>query len=128
MRKEKSDDTLSAVLGNVGTIVCFRVGAEDAPLLARTLAPAVATEDLIRCPNWQGYVHTQLGSFPTRTFSFYSNQVTEPIQPTRIDELTRLSRDRWGVPAVETDKRIAIRTRFISNLSKPTRCSEEDQR
>jgi len=127
LRWEKSADTLSAVLGNVGTIVCFRVGAEDAPLLARTFAPAVSTEDLIRCPNWQGYVHIQLSRFPTQTFSFCSNPISEPFDGTRVVELARASRERWGIPAEKIDQRISSRTRFILSLPDSARCSDEEQ-
>jgi hypothetical protein len=126
LRRDKSADTLSAVLGNVGTIICFRVGAEDAPLLARTLAPAVSAEDLIRCPNWEGYVHVQLSRFPTQTFSFCSNPISEPFDGTRVVELTRVSRERWGIPAEKIDQRISSRTRFIVNLPDSAHC-EEDQ-
>ena len=35
-----------AVIGNVGTLIVFRVGAQDAPLLARELAPKFTAPDL----------------------------------------------------------------------------------
>lgn len=37
--------TCHAVLGNVGTLSAFRLGAEDAPLVAREFAPAFSAED-----------------------------------------------------------------------------------
>jgi hypothetical protein len=42
-----------AVLGNVGTIVCFRIGVQDAVILEREFAPEFEALDLTRMPNHQ---------------------------------------------------------------------------
>jgi hypothetical protein len=34
-----SDEVRSAIIGNVGSVICFRVGEEDAPLLEKQMAP-----------------------------------------------------------------------------------------
>src|SRR5205814_879415 len=39
-----------AVLGNVGTLICFRVSADDAAHLAREMAPVFDAVDLIGLP------------------------------------------------------------------------------
>ncbi|MBI5023335.1 MAG: type IV secretion system DNA-binding domain-containing protein, partial [Candidatus Magasanikbacteria bacterium] len=45
---EQLDEKVApAVFGNVGTIVCFRVGAEDAEFLAKEFAPDFTEEDLV---------------------------------------------------------------------------------
>lgn len=41
-----------AVVGNVGTLICFRVSAADASYFARELAPVFAEADLISLPNF----------------------------------------------------------------------------
>ena len=41
----------AALLGNVGTLVVFRVGATDAAKLAKELGPAIRPEDLTLLPN-----------------------------------------------------------------------------
>ena len=58
-----------AVIGNAGTLICFRVGAEDAPLLARELAPRFAASDLVSLPNFHIYVRLMIGGAPSRPFS-----------------------------------------------------------
>ncbi|MGB0747139.1 MAG: type IV secretory system conjugative DNA transfer family protein [Magnetospiraceae bacterium] len=45
-------DIRHAVLGNAGTVVSFRLGAEDASILARELAPVFSAADLINLPNY----------------------------------------------------------------------------
>jgi hypothetical protein len=58
-----------AVLGNVGTLVAFRVGAEDAPLLAREFAPAFGEQDLMNLPNRRFYLKLMIDGTPSRPFS-----------------------------------------------------------
>ena len=58
-----------AVLGNVGTKIAFRVGAMDAPLLAREFQPQVGVEDLLNLPNHSMYLRLLIEGEPTRPFS-----------------------------------------------------------
>lgn len=41
-----------AVVGNAGTLICFRLSALDAAYFARELAPTFSEVDLIRLPNY----------------------------------------------------------------------------
>lgn len=58
-----------AVLGNVGTLVVFRVGAPDAAVLARELAPKFSSTDLLTLPNYNVYLKLQIDGAPSRAFS-----------------------------------------------------------
>ena len=58
-----------AVLGNVGTLISFRVGAQDAPLIARELAPKFEPEDLISLPNRNIYLRLLVDGEPSKPFS-----------------------------------------------------------
>lgn len=62
-------EILHAVLGNAGTLLSFRVGAEDAPLLARELQPRFGEEDLINLPNYRFYVRLMIDAAPSHPFS-----------------------------------------------------------
>ncbi len=57
-----------AVLGNAGTLIAFRMGAQDAPEFARQLGE-VAPPDLIRLPNHQAYVQLMIEGHKSRPFS-----------------------------------------------------------
>ncbi len=71
---------LSAVLGNVGTIISFRVGAEDAPLLAREFAPVFTATDFMHLPNHEMYVKLLIKGEVSRGFSVNSTN-TCPLVP-----------------------------------------------
>jgi hypothetical protein len=62
-------DIRHAVLGNAGTLVAFRVGAEDATFLSRELQPTFSVEDLINLPNRHFYLKLMIDGTPSRPFS-----------------------------------------------------------
>jgi hypothetical protein len=62
-------DIRHAVLGNAGTIVSFRVGAEDAPYLAREFQSKFDVEDLINLPNRDIYLKLMISGTPSAPFS-----------------------------------------------------------
>jgi hypothetical protein len=61
--------TRHAVLGNIGTLIAFRLGAEDAPLVAREFAPAFSAEDLLNLPHRHFYLKLMIDGAPSRPFS-----------------------------------------------------------
>ncbi len=58
-----------AVLGNVGTIVSFRVGPEDAAVLADEFQPVFDVLDLLGLPNRSVYLKLMIDGTPSRPFS-----------------------------------------------------------
>lgn len=58
-----------AVMGNVGTIIALRVGAKDAPLLARQFE-GIAARDFINLPNYHGFIQLLVQGRKMPTFSF----------------------------------------------------------
>ena len=62
-------DIRHAVLGNVGTTISFRVGPEDALLLARHFQPRFEVEDLVGLPNHRVYLKLMIDGVPSQPFS-----------------------------------------------------------
>lgn len=58
-----------AVLGNVGTIIAFRVGAIDAQLLAAEFAPEITGTDLTNLPNYHIYLKMMIDGMISKPFS-----------------------------------------------------------
>lgn len=58
-----------AVLGNAGTFISFRIGAEDLPIVAAELQPIFGGEDLLRLPQRHFYLKLMIDGFPSRPFS-----------------------------------------------------------
>jgi len=62
-------EVLHAVLGNAGTLISFRLGAEDAAYLAREFDPVFTAEELIRLPNYRIYLRLMIDGEPSQPFS-----------------------------------------------------------
>ncbi len=62
-------DIRHAVLGNVGTLISFRVGAEDAPYMAKEFLPKFDVEDLVNLPNYHIYLKLMIDGTPSQPFS-----------------------------------------------------------
>ena len=62
-------DIRHAVLGNAGTIISFRVGAEDAPYLEREFVDRFEQIDLMQLPNYRIYLKLMIDGMPSKPFS-----------------------------------------------------------
>jgi hypothetical protein len=62
-------DIRHAVIGNAATLISFRVGAEDAPFLAREFQPKFDVEDLLNLPNHDIYLKLMIDGVPSMPFS-----------------------------------------------------------
>jgi Type IV secretion-system coupling protein DNA-binding domain len=58
-----------AILGNAGTLIAFRVGAEDAPILAQELHDQFGKLDLLQLPNYRVYTKLMIDGTPSKPFS-----------------------------------------------------------
>jgi hypothetical protein len=58
-----------AVLGNVGTTICFRVGLADAEVLSNEFFPEVSSLDLLNLPNYHIYLRLMVDGVVSRPFS-----------------------------------------------------------
>jgi type IV secretory pathway TraG/TraD family ATPase VirD4 len=58
-----------AVLGNAGTLLSFRVGAEDAPYLTREFQEVFDERDLVGLENFCMYVRLMIDGMPSKPFS-----------------------------------------------------------
>ncbi|MEJ1967795.1 MAG: hypothetical protein WDN03_04030 [Rhizomicrobium sp.] len=52
-----------------GTLISFRIGAEDALYLAREFQPKFDVEDLLGLPNHSTYLKLMIDGMPSRAFS-----------------------------------------------------------
>lgn len=59
----------SSVLGNVGTIITFRLGPEDAHILSKELGPRFREEDIMSLPNHDIYLRLLIDGRPSIPFS-----------------------------------------------------------
>lgn len=63
------EEVRDAILGNVGTIISFRLGLADAEILGKEFWPEFSKEDLIRLPNYNMYLKLMVNGVVTKPFS-----------------------------------------------------------
>jgi hypothetical protein len=62
-------DIRHAVLGNVGSVISFRVGTEDSPYLVREFNERFENLDLLQLPNYHVYLKLMIDGTPSNPFS-----------------------------------------------------------
>ena len=85
----------SAIFGNVGTIISFRIGAEDAEHLAKEFHPVFDEDDFVNLPRYSMYLKLMIDGATSRPFSAESLPPKLPIQSFK-DEAIALSRRTYG--------------------------------
>ncbi|MBI5421959.1 type IV secretion system DNA-binding domain-containing protein [Candidatus Peregrinibacteria bacterium] len=69
--KGSHEDTTirDAVFGNVGSMMCFKIGAADAEYMAKEFSPVFSDQDLINIANYQAYLKLNIDNATSRAFS-----------------------------------------------------------
>jgi type IV secretory pathway TraG/TraD family ATPase VirD4 len=93
------DATLRSVLGNCGTLISFRVGSEDAELLAPAFSKypgQLKPQDLTNLPNYTAYVRLLVDGTPSNPFSLQTLPPPETGED-RSEIVRRVSQRRFGL-------------------------------
>jgi hypothetical protein len=102
-----------AVFGNVGTIMSFKIGAEDAEYMAKEYAPVLSEQDVIGIPNFNCYCKLNINNVQSRPFSMS----TIWDESSRNDKLAALikeySRMKYGRKKVFVDQEIEDRIGIV---------------
>ena len=92
-----------AVFGNVGTVVSFQIGSEDAEEIAEQYGDEKLKEDLIDLPKYHAYMRLMIDGVTSRPFSVAALPPPQFAQDEgRIDKIRKLSRERY------TEKRSVV--------------------
>lgn len=101
-----SDEIRDAVFGNVGTVVSYRVGTNDAEFLAKQFAPVFDIEDLQFIPNYNMVVRMMIGGVPVQPFSMSALPPLGSPNQELADALKQLSWAKYGQPKAEVERTI----------------------
>jgi len=103
-----SDDIRESVFGNVGSMVSFRVGAEDAEFLVKQFEPVFNANDLINIGNFNAHVKLMIDNQTSEPFNLmtYPPEQSNPEIAQAIKELSRL---KYGRDKVLVEQEISTR-------------------
>lgn len=95
-----------AIFGNVGTLISFRVGAQDAGILAKEFNPPFEEQDLINLPRQCIYVRMTINGQSEPAFS--AKVITVNNETTGVmDEIVNNSRSLYTKPKEEAEQLVA---------------------
>jgi CxxC-x17-CxxC domain-containing protein len=103
----KSSRVRDAVFGNVGTIITFRVGAEDAEFLEPEFTPEIVIEDFVNLGKYHIYLKLMIDGITSAPFSATTLPPMEKIETSEKEKIIRSSRERYSVPRDVIEEKIA---------------------
>jgi putative ABC transport system permease protein len=110
---QSSTKMRDAVFGNVGTIMSFKIGAEDAEYMAKEMAPVLSEQDVIGIPNFNCYTKLNINNTTSRPFSM----ATIYDESNRNEKLSALikeySRMKYGRKKVFVNQEIEDRIGIV---------------
>ena len=111
--QQLEDKIREAVLGNVGTVVCYRVGVEDTELLTKQFEPVFTEYDLVNMKRFTAAVRLLAGGTPQRAFSLNVPRIQMNGDWKGREEIRQRSRSKYGRPVAQVEERIM--QRFVYN-------------
>jgi len=103
-----SSDLRDAVFGNAGSMVSFRIGVEDAEIMAKEFAPTFNEFDLLNVDRYNAFVKLMINGTASKPF----NMATYPLpkataeQRQTAEAIRQLSRLKSGRPRNEVEAEI----------------------
>jgi len=92
----KSTRVRDAIFGNVGTIIVFRVGAEDAEFLVKEFQPEFTAEDLINLEKYHICIKLMIDGVASSPFSAVTLPLRDKPPKSYKETIIRVSRERYG--------------------------------
>ncbi len=112
----KSTKVKDAVFGNIGTIISFRVGAEDAEFLEKEFIPEVVAEDLVNLTKYNVYVKLMVDGIASRPFSAKTLPPFPKPKKSYREKIIKTSRERYATPGNIVDDKIKRWARPLENV------------
>jgi len=103
---QMEEEVRDAVFGNVGTIIAFRVGADDAEYLEKEFAPEFTAEDLVNLPKYHIYLKLMIDGVPGRPFSARTLPPPAPLSKSNREKIIKVSRERYGTKKEIVEEKI----------------------
>ncbi len=99
-----------AVFGNVGSIMCYKIGAQDSEYMGKEMAPVFSDQDLVNLDKYKACMKLSIDTQPSRPFSITPvNPYTDSGDKNLGEALKQLSRLKYGRPREYVSREILRR-------------------
>ncbi len=123
------DDTVKdAVFGNVGNLISFRIGIEDALFLEKEFEPEIHAQDLINLPSYYFYIKMMIDNMPARPFMARELGPLAPSKETFRTEIIDNCHNLYSTPRENVEEYIKkwSALEFVPSNNKPTPRSQTE--
>jgi hypothetical protein len=103
-----TEEIREAVFGNIGSMVAFRVGAEDAEFLVKQFEPVFDINDLINIDNFNAHIKLMINNQTSNPFNL-ATYLPEKGDPEIVQVIKELSRLKYGRDKVIVEQEISSR-------------------
>ncbi len=110
---QMEDVVRDAVFGNVGTLVSFRVGAEDAEYLEKEFSPEILATDLVNLGKYNVYLKLMIEGIASRPFSAQTLYPFEIKKDSDKEKIIKVSQERYGTSRSVIEEKIV---RWVGDL------------
>ncbi len=105
--EQLNENVRAAIFGNVGTITCFRVGAEDAEFLEKEFLPEFNANDLVNLGKYDIYIKLMIDGLASKPFSAQTIEPFEPSPESYKDVVIENSQRKYGTSRLTVEEKIA---------------------
>ncbi len=108
-----------AVFGNAGTIVSFRIGVEDAEVMAKEMAPTFNEFDLVNVERFNGFIKLMINGTASKPFNMATFQLPRPTERQKeiAEAIRQLSRLKHGRPRAEVEAEVLEASQVADMMS-----------
>lgn len=108
--EKKGVNLKDAIFGNVGTMMCYKIGAQDAEYMAKEMSPAFTDQDLVNIDKYKAVMKLSVDTQPSKPFSITpSNPYLEKGDEKIATALKQISRLTYGRSKKFVEKEIFTR-------------------
>lgn len=121
--EQMEEEVRSAVFGNVGTMVSFRVGSFDAEILEKEFAPVFTMEDIVNLGKYQIYLKLMIDGAASKPFSAMGLPPIPQPEISLRDKVLEISRANYAHKRADVEQAIkdwhAIQSAPTASSSQP---------
>jgi hypothetical protein len=105
----KESKIKDAVFGNVGTMLNFKVGAEDAEYFEKEYSPTLSSQDILSIANYKAYIKLNIDNTTSRVFSMSTLYDPSKKNEKVFEIMKKYSRMKYGRKKEFVDAEIEAR-------------------
>ncbi len=119
--KNQDNSVRDAIFGTVGTLICFKVGVEDAEFLSQEFKPVFSAYDLVNMEKYHAYLKLLVDNQSLTPFNIRPPYIADvyPSNPEIAKIIKELSELKYGASRENIEKEIRERGQVFKQEQQP---------